>query len=73
VKYEMQTVSLVVFIPDQYAKMQVVSGLNNLLLMSYKKGEILRFRLTAAVHNEEKDLLLQPINSLPILKNGVLH
>ena len=55
VKYEMQTVCLVVFVPDQYAKMQVVSELNNFVLMFYKNGETLRFDFTAAALKEEKD------------------
>jgi len=54
VKYEMQTVGLGVFVPIPYAKQQVVQGLNHLILMPYKKGETLRFYLTAAALKEEK-------------------
>jgi hypothetical protein len=53
VKYEKQTVGLGVFVPVPYAKKQVVQGLNNLILMPYKKGETLRFYLTAAARKEE--------------------
>jgi hypothetical protein len=55
VKYEMQTVGLGIFVPVPYAKKQVVQGLNNLVLMPYKKGETLRFHFTAAARKEEKD------------------
>ena len=54
VKYEMQTVGLGVFVPVSYVKKQVVQGLNHLILMPYKKGEILHFYLTAAALKEEK-------------------
>ena len=54
VKYEMQTVGLGVFVPVSYVKKQVVQGLNHLILMPYKKGEILHFYLAAAALKEEK-------------------
>jgi hypothetical protein len=55
VKYEMQTVGLGVSVPKQYVKKTAVEGLNNLVLMPYHKGEILRFYLTAATRKEKKD------------------
>ena len=55
IKYEQQTVGLGVYVPIPYAKEQVVQGLNNLIIIPYKKGETLRFYLTAAAQKEEKD------------------
>ena len=55
VKYEKQTVGLGVYVPQPYAKKQLTEGLNNLILMSYKKGEVLRFYFTAAARKEEKN------------------
>jgi len=55
VKYEKQTVGLGVYVPQLYVKKQVVEGLNNLILMPYKKGDTLRFYFTAAARKEEKD------------------
>ena len=55
VKYEKQTVGLGVYVPQPYVKKQIVEGLNNLILMPYKKGETLRFYFTAAARKEEKD------------------
>lgn len=55
VKYEKQTVGLGVYVPQPYAAKQVVEGLNNLVLMPYKKGETLRFYFTAAARKEKKD------------------
>jgi hypothetical protein len=69
VKYEMQTVGLGVFVPVPYAKKQVVQGLNNLVLMPYKKGEILRFYLTAAARKEEKDTFTSADQFFAYLKN----
>lgn len=69
VKYEMQTVGLGVFVPVPYAKKQVVQGLNNLVLMPYKKGEILRFHLTAAARKEEKDTFTSADQFFAYLKN----
>ncbi|MEI6753603.1 MAG: DUF4861 domain-containing protein [Paludibacter sp.] len=55
IKYEKQSVGLGVYVPQPYSKKQVVEGLNNLILMSYKKGETLRFYFTATARKEEKD------------------
>ena len=55
IKYEKQTVGLGVYVPHPYAKKQVVEGLNNLILMPYKKGKTLRFYFTAATRKEEKN------------------
>ncbi len=52
-KYEKQTCGLGVFVPMPYAGKQVSEGLNNLILMPYKKGELLRFFITAAAQKEE--------------------
>ena len=69
IKYEKQTVGLGVFVPQPYAKKQVVQGLNNLILMSYKKGEILRFYFTAAARKEEKDPFTSSEQFFAYLKN----
>ena len=55
VKYEKQTCGLGVFVPQPYAGKQEKEGLNNLILMPYKKGEVLRFYFTAAARKEEKE------------------
>jgi len=59
VKYEKQTCGLGVYIPRQGLK-YATEGLNNLYLMSSKKGETLRFYLTAAAQKEEKDTFRSP-------------
>lgn len=53
VKYGKETAGLGVYVPVQYKGKQVQSGVDNLILMPYKKGEILRFYLTAAALKEE--------------------
>ena len=70
-KYEKQTVGLGVFVPVPYVKKQVVQGLNNLILMPYKKGETLRFYLTAAAQKEEKDTFTSAEQFFAYLKNWV--
>ena len=69
IKYEKQTVGLGVFVPQPYAKKQVVQGLNNLILMSYKKGETIRFYFTAAARKEEKDPFTSSEQFFAYLKN----
>lgn len=54
-KYEKQTCGLGVYVPQPFAGTQITEGLNNLILMPYKKGETLRFYLTAAAMKEEKE------------------
>lgn len=54
-KYKMETVGLGVYVPVPYAGKQVSEGINNLILMPYKKGDTLRFYLTAAYAKEEKN------------------
>lgn len=53
VKYGKETAGLGVYVPVQYKGKQVQSGVDNLILMPYKKGEILLFYLTAAALKEE--------------------
>jgi hypothetical protein len=55
IKYEKQTVGLGVSTPLKKVSKQLTEGANNLILMSYKKGEVLRFNLTAAAKKEEKN------------------
>jgi hypothetical protein len=55
IKYEKQTVGLGVCVPKRFINKQVVSGADNLILMPYKKGELLRFYFTAAALKEEKN------------------
>ncbi|MFT3753531.1 MAG: DUF4861 domain-containing protein [Paludibacter sp.] len=69
IKYEKQTVGLGVFVPQPYATKQVVEGLNNLVLMPYKKGETLRFYFTAAARKEEKNPFTTPEQFFAYLKN----
>lgn len=69
IKYEKQTVGLGVFVPQPYATKQVVQGLNNLVLMPYKKGETLRFYLTAAALKEEKKPFTSAEQFFAYLKN----
>jgi len=69
VKYEMQTVGLGVFVPVPYAKKQVVQGLNNLVLLPYKKGDTLRFYFTAAARKEVKDTFTSANQFFAYLKN----
>jgi len=69
VKYEKQTVGLGVCVPVPYAKQQVVQGLNHLILMPYKKGETLRFYLTAAALKEEKKPFTTSTQFFAYLKN----
>ena len=69
IKYEKQTVGLGVYVPQLYAKKQVVEGLNNLILMPYKKGETLRFYFTAAARKEEKDPFTSSEQFFAYLKN----
>ena len=52
-KYEKQSCGLGVYVPVPFAGVQISEGLNNLILMPYRKGEILRFYLTAAAQKEE--------------------
>lgn len=53
-KYEKQTVGLGVYVPLKYVNNQLAEGANNLILIPYKKAEVLRFYLTAAARKEEK-------------------
>jgi len=53
VKYGKETAGLGVYVPMQCKGKQVQSGVDNLILMPYKKGEVLHFYLTAAALKEE--------------------
>ena len=55
VKYEQQTCGLGVFVPVPFVSKQVTEGLNNLILMPYKRGQVLRFYFTAAAQKEEQN------------------
>lgn len=54
IKYEKQTCGLGVYVPVSHVNKQVTVGLDNLIIMPYKKGETLRFYFTAAGLKEEK-------------------
>ena len=69
IKYEKQTVGLGVYVPQKFAKKQAIQGLNNLILMPYKKGETLRFYFTAAARKEEKDPFTSSEQFFTYLKN----
>ena len=68
-KYKKQTVGLGVFVPKKFVKQQIVKGANNLVLMSYQKGEMLRFNFTAAARKEEKNPFTSPEQFFNYLKN----
>jgi len=53
IKYAKQTVGLGVCVPEISVLKQVMVGADNLILMPYHKGEILRFYLTAVSRKEE--------------------
>ncbi len=55
IKYAKQTCGLGVSVPQKNVNKQIIEGMNNLILMPYHKGEVLRFNLTAAAMKEEKD------------------
>jgi hypothetical protein len=55
VKYAKQTVGLGVRVPVKSVIKHVTVGANNLVLMPYHKGKILKFYLTAASRKEEKN------------------
>lgn len=71
IKYEKQTVGLGVYVPQQHVKKQVIEGLNNLILMPYKKGETLRFYFTAAARKEEKNPFTSSDQFFAYLKDWV--
>ncbi len=54
VKYEKQTCGLGVCVPKELVNKQLTEGLNNLILMPYHKGEVLRFYYTAAALKEDQ-------------------
>ena len=55
VKYEKQTVGLGVYVPLKHVNNQLREGANNLILMPYKKGDVLRFHFIAVAKKEEKE------------------
>lgn len=55
VKYKKQTCGLGVYVPLPFAGKQVAEGLNNLIIMPYKKGQVLRFNFTVAAQKEEQN------------------
>lgn len=69
VKYEKQTCGLGVCVPKKYVNKQLTEGLNNLILMPYHKGQILRFYFTAAARKEEKDPFTSSEQFFAYLKN----
>lgn len=55
VKYVKQTAGLELYVPETIKFKHKEDGINNLLLLNYKKGEKMRFYITAAAMKEEKD------------------
>lgn len=53
IKYAKETCGLGVNVPQQFVNKHVEEGINNLILMKYKKGDILHFNFTAAAKKEE--------------------
>lgn len=68
VKYEKQTCALGVYVPKALVNKQLTEGLNNLILMPYKKGETLRFYYTAAALKEEHKQYTTPEQFFAYLK-----
>jgi hypothetical protein len=68
-KYKKQTVGLGVFVPTKFLNKQLVEGANDLVLMSCKKGETLRFYFTAAARKEEKNPFTSSEQFFTYLKN----
>lgn len=57
IKYDKQTCGLGVYVPRHHIKQHVQEGLNNLIVMNYHKGEVLRYYLTAVAKKEEWSLI----------------
>lgn len=55
IKYAKETCGLGLYVPKTVKYKQITEGINNLILLQYKKGETLRFQFTAAAKKEEKD------------------
>lgn len=55
VKYAKETAGLGVHVPRVYNGKHVMDGVNNLILMPYKKGEVLRFYMTCVAAKEENN------------------
>jgi len=53
VKYKKETVGLGLFMPQKYQGKQVMDGVNNLIVAPCKKGEVLRFYVTAVATKEK--------------------
>lgn len=55
IKYAKETCGLGVAVPEKHIVTQSIEGQNNLILMNYKKGEVLKFYLTALSFKEEEN------------------
>ena len=55
IKYAKQTAGVGLYVPQTVKYKHEVEGINNLLLLNYKKGDTLRFYFTAAAMKEEKN------------------
>jgi hypothetical protein len=57
IKYAKETCGLGVMVPEKHLNGQLTERQNNLILMNYKKGDVLTFRLTAVSFKEEECLI----------------
>ncbi len=69
VKYSKETVGLGVYVPSEYVKQHTTDKVNNLILMPYKKGETLRFYLTAVWVREEFSAIKNENSFFDYIKN----
>ena len=69
VKYEKQTCGLGIKVPKAFINKQATEGLNNLILMPYNKGQVLRFYFTAAARKEEQNPFTSAEQFFAYLKN----
>ena len=68
VKYKKETAGLGVFMPIEYKPENVVAGVDNLLLFPVKKGEAVRFYLTASWAREESNTFKKASDYFDFLK-----
>lgn len=68
VKYKKETAGLGVFMPIEFKAKNVVAGVDNLLLFPVKKGQTVRFYLTASWAREENNTFTKPDDYFGFLK-----
>ena len=68
VKYKKETTGLGVFMPIEYKAKNIVAGVDNLLLFPVKRGETVRFFLTASWAREEGNTFIKADDYFDFLK-----